>query len=45
MMRNLIHKLFWLLFSFFGASAFGVVALHDGELINAIWLVFTVTCT
>jgi carbon starvation protein len=44
-MRNLIRKIFWLLFSLFGASAFSVIALHDGEFISAIWIGFAATCT
>ncbi len=43
-MNNIINKLGWLLFSLTGASAFGVIALHHGESIGAIWIVIAAVC-
>jgi len=43
-MNNLISKLGWILFSLTGASAFGVIALHQGESIGAIWIVIAAVC-
>jgi len=43
-MNNLISKLGWIIFSLIGASAFGVIALHQGESIGAIWIVIAAVC-
>ena len=43
-MNNFISKLGWILFSLTGASAFGVIALHQGESIGAIWIVIAAVC-
>ncbi len=43
-MNNFISKLGWMLFSLSGASAFGVIALHQGEPIGAIWIVIAAVC-
>ena len=43
-MNALGNKLGWLLFSFTGAFALGVIALHHGESIGAIWIVIAAVC-
>ncbi|WP_058892973.1 carbon starvation CstA family protein [Campylobacter iguaniorum] len=43
-MVKLYQKLIWLLVSIVGAWAFGVLALHTGESISAIWLVLASVC-
>ena len=43
-MNTLITDLGWILFSLTGASAFGVIALHQGESIGAIWIVIAAVC-
>jgi len=43
-MNTLSNKLGWLLFSLTGAFALGVIALHHGEPIGAIWIVIAAVC-
>ncbi|MDV6345349.1 carbon starvation CstA family protein [Nitrosomonas sp. Is37] len=43
-MKNLSTKLGWLMFSLTGAFAFGVIALHQGESIGAIWIIIAAIC-
>ena len=43
-MNTLGNKLGWLLFSLTGAFALGVIALHHGEPIGAIWIVIAAVC-
>ena len=43
-MSHLINHFGWLLFSLTGAFAFGVIALHHGESIGAIWIVIAAVC-
>jgi len=44
MMKTFSNKLVWLLFSLTGAFALGVIALHHGEPIGAIWIVIASVC-
>src|SRR4051794_16852917 len=37
-MTSMLKKIAWLLLATFGAACLGVLALHRGESINAIWL-------
>ena len=39
----LIHLL-WIVVAFIGAYCFGVLALHTGESISAIWIVVAAVC-
>ena len=39
------NKLLWAVVAVIGAIAFGVLALHRGESINAVWLVVAAVCT
>ena len=43
-MNTIGNKLGWLLFSLTGAFALGVIALHHGEPIGAIWIVIAAVC-
>ncbi|MGM9985686.1 MAG: carbon starvation CstA family protein [Bacillaceae bacterium] len=43
-MKKLKSILLWGLISVVGAACFGVLALHNGETINAIWLVVAALC-
>ena len=40
-----LQVLIWAAVSVLGAAAFGVIALHRGETINAAWLVIAAVCT
>ncbi|MYM68255.1 carbon starvation protein A [Pseudoduganella sp. FT55W] len=42
--NTLASKLGWAALALFGASALGVVALHRGESISAIWIVIAAVC-
>lgn len=45
MIKNNIYKnLFWIAVAVVGAFAFGGVALHRGESINALWLIVAAIC-
>jgi carbon starvation protein len=44
-MRKIASILIWGLLAALGASAFGVLALHRGENINAAWLLIAAVCT
>jgi len=44
-MNQLVSKLGWFALAVAGAFAFGVIALHRGESINAVWIVFAAICT
>ncbi|MDR3479511.1 MAG: carbon starvation CstA family protein [Burkholderiaceae bacterium] len=44
-MNQLVSKLGWFALAVAGAFAFGVIALHRGESINAVWIVFAAVCT
>jgi len=44
-MNTAVSKLGWLVTALVGAAALGVVALHRGESINAVWLVIAAVCT
>ena len=44
-MRKLVSILVWSAVAAGGATAFGLVALHRGEAINAAWLVIAAVCT
>ena len=41
---SLSQKLLWILVAVIGAGAFGVLALHQGESISAVWLVVAAVC-
>ena len=43
-MTDIRGKLGWLAVAVLGAGSLGVVALHRGETINAVWLVAAATC-
>ena len=43
-MNKILSPVTWLIISLIGASAVGVVAIHRGEPINALWLVTAATC-
>ena len=43
-MTDIREKLTWLAVAILGAASLGVVALHRGETINAVWLVTAATC-
>jgi carbon starvation protein len=43
-MKNTLSTLVWLGLAILGAAAVGVVAVHRGEPINALWLVVAATC-
>ena len=43
-MNKSVSVMVWILVSLLGAFAVGVVALHRGEPINALWLVTAATC-
>jgi carbon starvation protein len=43
-MNQIFKYMGWILFSLTGASAFGVIALHQGESIGAIWIVIAAVC-
>src|SRR5579871_5834193 len=43
-MNRSLAVLFWVAISVVGASAIGMVAIHRGEPINALWLVAAATC-
>ncbi len=43
-MRPLATKLFWIGLAVLGAIALGVVALHRGERIGALWLLTAASC-
>ena len=43
-MNKIFSALAWLIVTLIGASAVGVVAIHRGEPINALWLVTAATC-
>ncbi len=40
-----MHRILWLLVSLVGAGAWGVIALHRGESINAAWLILAAVGT
>ena len=44
-MNKTLFVLSWAAVALFGASAVGVVAIHRGEPINALWLVTAATCS
>ena len=44
-MKTIQRHLGWAAVAIVGAAAFGVVALHRGETINALWLVIAAVCT
>ena len=44
-MTSIQRHLGWGAVAILGASAFGTVALHRGESINALWLVIAAVCT
>ncbi|WP_334159223.1 carbon starvation CstA family protein [Oryzomicrobium sp.] len=44
-MKTIQRHLGWAAVALLGAAAFGVVALHRGETINALWLVIAAVCT
>ena len=45
MIKNKIYKnLFWIAVAVVGAFAFGGLALHRGESINALWLIVAALC-
>src|SRR5215467_6527090 len=44
-MNKALKSLIWLGVAGMGALAFGTIALHRGEPINAIWLVLAALCT
>nr|WP_290909307.1 carbon starvation CstA family protein [Anoxybacillus sp.] len=44
MVKGLKSMLLWGLISALGAAAFGILALHRGETINAVWLVVAAVC-
>jgi carbon starvation protein len=44
-MNRLSHHLAWLALAILGAFALGLVALHRGEPINAVWIVIAAVCT
>ena len=44
-MRHLSSIILWTIISAVGATALGVLALHDGETINAAWLLTAALCT
>ncbi|UCV06074.1 carbon starvation CstA family protein [Dechloromonas denitrificans] len=44
-MQKIQRHLVWGLVALLGASALGVVGLHRGETINALWLVIAAVCT
>src|ERR1700741_4010071 len=41
---NLQTKVLWTAIALLGAVAFGIVALHRGEAVNAAWLVIAAVC-
>lgn len=43
-MNQLIRYIPWIIFSFAGAFALGVIALRQGESISAIWVVIAAVC-
>lgn len=43
-MKGIKSILLWGLISALGAAAFGILALHRGETINAIWLIVAAVC-
>ena len=43
-MNKIFSALAWLIVALIGASAVGMVAIHRGEPINALWLVTAATC-
>ena len=43
-MNKILSTCTWLLIALIGASAVGMVAIHRGEPINALWLVAAATC-
>jgi carbon starvation protein len=43
-MNQLVKYIVWIILSFAGASAFGVIALNRGESIGAIWIVIAAVC-
>ncbi|WP_047193344.1 carbon starvation CstA family protein [Caldimonas brevitalea] len=44
-MNTFLRHLLWVLVALLGAVAFGVVALHGGETIGALWIVIAAVCT
>ena len=44
-MRHLSSIILWTIISAVGSTALGVLALHDGETINAAWLLTAALCT
>lgn len=43
-MQSLQQRLIWFIIATLGASALGIVALHRGETINALWIVIASVC-
>jgi carbon starvation protein len=43
-MKKIFSTFVWLIVALIGASALGMVAIHRGEPINALWLVAAATC-
>jgi carbon starvation protein len=43
-MKNLLQVILWTLIALAGAAAVGVIAIHRGETINALWLVTASLC-
>lgn len=43
-MNKLISYIIWVAIAILGASCFGVLALHKGESINAVWFVVAAVC-
>jgi carbon starvation protein len=44
-MRKLLSALLWLAVSALGAGALALLALHNGETVNAAWIVVAAVCT
>ena len=44
-MRKVLSILAWIGVAALGAAAFGIIALHRGETINAAWLLAAALCT
>ncbi|RDU64832.1 carbon starvation CstA family protein [Helicobacter sp. MIT 14-3879] len=43
-MNKILSYILWAIIAFIGASCFGVLALHKGESINAVWFVIAAVC-
>ncbi len=44
-MKKMLRVLLWIFVTLLGAAALGVIALHRGETINALWFVTAALCT